>query len=113
MHELSIAMNIIEIAENEMRNNQAVSINKMEIDVGKLSGVIIEALEFALNSSKQNTILSDTEIIINELPARVKCVECSNEFETEDYFSVCPKCQSFRTDVIAGKELQVRSMVLS
>jgi hydrogenase nickel incorporation protein HypA/HybF len=112
MHELSIAMNVVEIAEEEAKKNNASVVSKIEIDVGKLSGVIVEALTFAMDSAKQNTCLSDAEVVINELVAKAKCEACGHEFETKDYFSICPECGNFKTDIIAGKELQVRSMQL-
>ena len=50
MHEFSIALNIVDIASKTATDASATKINEVEIEVGILSGVIIEALEFALES---------------------------------------------------------------
>ena len=48
MHELSIAVNIVEIAEENARKEDAKLISEIELEIGSQSGVVLEALELAL-----------------------------------------------------------------
>jgi hydrogenase nickel incorporation protein HypA/HybF len=111
MHELSIAMSIVEIAEENAQQSNVKSISEIQLEIGELSGVVHEALEFAMEEAVKNTILKNAKRIIISIPGKVKCLQCLHEFEVDDIFTPCPICSSFENDVIAGKELRVKSMV--
>jgi hydrogenase nickel incorporation protein HypA/HybF len=110
MHEFSIALNIVDIASKTARDEGAAKINKVEIEVGILSGVVIEALEFALESATKNTLLENAKIIIKEIKARAECNKCHAQFEPEDFIAECPVCSSFDFKIINGRELRVKSI---
>ncbi|MFA6923426.1 MAG: hydrogenase maturation nickel metallochaperone HypA [Bacteroidales bacterium] len=110
MHELSIAQNIIEIVEENARKLKLKIISEVEIDVGTISGVVPENLEFAMDVSVKDTILENAKIKLNIIKAKAKCLKCSNEFEIEEIYSFCPKCNSFEFEIIQGKELKVKSI---
>jgi len=110
MHELSIVMNIIEIAEENAKKANASVIVEIELDIGKQAGIVIEALEFAIESAKKGTMLENAKFIINEIPALARCASCSYEFETDDLFTPCPECNNPFSDIFRGKELKVKSL---
>ena len=110
MHEFSIALNIIDIASKTAKNAGAEKINEVEIDVGMLSGVVIEALEFALESAVKNTLLEGAQIVINKIKASARCYKCHTEFEPADVALNCPVCNSADFEIIHGKELRVISI---
>jgi hydrogenase nickel incorporation protein HypA/HybF len=110
MHELTIAANVIDIADEYAKKANAKIIYEIEIEVGFMSGVVYEALEFALKSCTENTILENSKITIIRIPGIAKCKKCSHEFEIEDLYTPCPKCKHFGYDIIQGKELRVKSI---
>lgn len=112
MHELSIANNIIEIVEEEKTKANAKIISELELEIGSMSGIIVEALEFALEEAKKNSALQQTHILYNEVMAEALCIECQNSFQVDDFFAVCPKCGSFKTDIIKGKDLKIKKLVV-
>lgn len=110
MHELSIAMSIVEIAEENAKNANTSVINEIELDIGSQSGVVLEALEFAMQSAKLGTMLENAEVKINFIPAKAICTICQHEFYIDDLFSPCPECGDFFCEIIQGKELKVKSL---
>ena len=112
MHEFSLALNIVDIANETAENANAETISSIEIEVGSLSGVIIEALEFALDTAKENTVLEKAEIHITPLTAEAMCRECNHTFSPESFFAPCPQCGSFDFDITRGKELKVKSITI-
>lgn len=110
MHELSIAMSIIEIAEENAKNANTSVINEIELDIGSQSGVVVEALDFAMQSAKLGTMLANAEVKINLIPAKAICTRCHHEFFVDDLFEPCPACGDFFCDIIQGKELKVKSL---
>jgi hydrogenase nickel incorporation protein HypA/HybF len=110
MHELSIATSIIDIAEEFAREKHVEKVLKIEIEVGKLSGIVRENLIFALEIAVEDTVLKDAGIIIDEIEGRSKCYACGTEFVNNDWYTPCPSCQSLDFEIIAGKELRVKSI---
>ena len=110
MHELSIVVSIIEIAEEAAKKENAFEIKEIELDIGMQAGVVIEALEFAINTAKQGTMLENANWVINKIPALARCTSCGNEFETSDLFTPCPKCGNPFSDIYQGRELRVKSL---
>ena len=112
MHEMSIALNIIQIAETELQKSEGKEIIAMNISVGKLSGVVIESLYFALKTAKEKGPLSQAKINIDEMPAKMKCLSCMHEFEVDEFYNICPKCESFKHEILSGKELLINSITI-
>uniref|UniRef100_UPI0032180C32 hydrogenase maturation nickel metallochaperone HypA n=1 Tax=uncultured Draconibacterium sp. TaxID=1573823 RepID=UPI0032180C32 len=112
MHELSIAQSIVELAEEIAEKEQSDSIKSIEIEVGALSGVVLEALEFALEVSVKNTKLEKAKINYLVLPGKASCRECSRQFETNDLLALCPGCEQANYTITDGKQLRIKSLVV-
>ena len=112
MHELSIVTSIIEIAEREVKKAQAQSINMIELDIGILSGVEMQAFDFAWNEAKGNSSVENAKRIVNRIPAKTLCRDCKHQFTAESLYELCPKCEGINTQLLQGKEMKVRSLEL-
>ena len=112
MHEMSIALNIINIAEEELKKANGQGISEIAISVGKLSGVVVESLRFALDAVGREGPFEKAKIIIEEVPAFMKCLSCDNKFEAEEFYVTCPKCDNFKLNVLSGKELLLKSITV-
>ena len=112
MHEMSIALNIIKIAEEELEKANGKSIEKIHLSVGSLCGVVVDSLRFALDASRKDGPLLNAEIIIDEVKAKMKCLSCGHEFEADDYYTTCPKCSEFKLEPLTGKELLIKSITI-
>lgn len=110
MHELSIVMNIIDIAEENARRENASVILEIELDIGRQAGVVMESMDFAIESAKRGTMLEKANWVINEIPALSRCSSCHHDYEPHDWLSPCPFCQSPFTEVLQGRELRVKSL---
>jgi hydrogenase nickel incorporation protein HypA/HybF len=127
MHEMSIALNIMKIAQEELEKEnarivdeqalqpgrQGLVIEKIHLSVGKLSGVVVESLRFALEASRKDGPLLNADIIIENVPGKMLCLSCNHEFEAEDYYVTCPKCNAYKHKAISGKELIIKSLTIS
>jgi len=113
MHELSIVMGIIEIAEQQANAANASVIDEIELDIGTMSGIEMDALEFAWTEAVKRTMLQDAVKKINRIAAKAKCMDCDTEFAIEKYYDACPVCGEHLLNIIQGKELRVKSLVVS
>jgi len=112
MHELSVAQNIIEIVSDYARENKAGHISEVVLDIGAVAGVIPDTLEFAWEISVKNTLLENAALKINFIPAKALCQSCNMEFEIDDIYTLCPHCGNMKFDIIQGKELKVKSIII-
>ena len=112
MHEFSIALNIIDIATTEARKAQSENISKIEIEIGTASGVVRDALEFALESAVKGTILENTSILIREIQAVAECNACKHKFNIDGIVAICPECGDITANLVSGRELKVNSITL-
>lgn len=112
MHELSLAMEIIRIADEQAVLHQANGVEKICVEIGQLAGVEIEALKFALEHGRQNTVLQDAEITYRILEGRGKCQTCDLEFSVDTWWVSCPICGSSAIQIVQGDEFRVRELTL-
>jgi hydrogenase nickel incorporation protein HypA/HybF len=112
MHELSIAMSIAEIVEEESRLADSIKVEKITIEIGTQSGVMIEALQFAMEEVIMHSSFKDAVVSYEIITATASCEECCHEFDIQDFFMVCPVCNSSKTFLIRGKELKIKSIVI-
>ena len=110
MHELSIVMGIVDIAEKEAKKAGVSSFDVIELDIGKLSGIVMEALDFAWDSAVGGTVLEKAERKINRIEAVSKCSRCGHEFVCETLYDACPACGDYFTQMIQGNELKIKSL---
>ena len=113
MHELSIAMGIVRIAENEIAKANLKKVEVIELEIGTLAGIEFEALEFVWPTAGKNTVLEHAVKKINIIKAKGKCIDCDTEFDMEFIYDACPNCSSNFKGILQGKELKVKSLEVS
>lgn len=109
MHEFSLAAQIVETVTDEAKQRGASGVLSLEIEIGTRSGVVREALDFALQEAIKNSVLENAEIKLTEVQAQAICKQCNHTFELHDFFGMCTRCQSMEYEMIAGKELKIKS----
>ena len=108
MHEASIVGSLLDIAVKECRERGFNKIASISVRVGKASGVMPEALLFAFDAMKAETIAAAASLAIEEVPVSGYCDACRADFTVEEEFILsCPYCggSSFRAQ--SGRELDI------
>ncbi|MBU1718117.1 MAG: hydrogenase maturation nickel metallochaperone HypA [Bacteroidetes bacterium] len=103
-------MNILSIVEENAKKLNATIVHEIEMDIGELSGVDYDALEFAMQHTQKSELLENAKLVINRIPAKARCKSCNHEFDISDLYTACPKCNTFDHDIIQGKELKVKAI---
>lgn len=113
MHEFSIMQSALELAEKNMRDAGASRIHRLRVRVGRLSGVVPDALRFAFEGLKSGTAAAAAELEIEEVPAICWCPDCAAEFEAQDLNYECPRCHRPGGELRRGRELELASLEIS
>lgn len=107
MHELGIATNIVEIVEHEIKRHNYSRVSVVALRVGKMTDVDHEALRFGFEVITKDTLLAGASLEIEAVPIRVRCEQCGQESEVEQYQFVCRGCGSQKVKLLQGTELDV------
>jgi hydrogenase nickel incorporation protein HypA/HybF len=106
MHELSVTQNIVAIVGEAAKGRR---VTRVTLEIGKLSGVMADAVAFCFDVVAQGTVIEGARLEIYEIEGLARCQTCGLEFEAETLFTPCP-CGSIRSKPIRGEELIVKSM---
>ncbi len=110
MHELSLALNIVKIAEKEARLAEAKKVTSVTLEIGDCAGINKEIFDFAWPIAIKNTILEHARKIIKPIHGKGHCRNCNQDFVLKKAYEPCPKCGSFAYDLLTGKEFRVKSI---
>src|SRR4030042_4431321 len=80
MHEMGIAMRIVEIATSAIPPDiEEARIERVNLKVGRLTAVVPESLRFCFNIASSDTPLAGATLEIEETPIVVECGMCGAE----------------------------------
>ncbi len=113
MHEMSVVLSIVDLAHEQVARAGARQVDEIELDIGYLAGIEMDALQFAWKAAVPGTVLEHARPVIRRIRAQARCVDCGKEFEADSHFAQCPDCQSLFTQVFAGQELRVRALTVT
>ena len=113
MHEMSLTESIVDIAVEAARKEGAQRVTRVVVDVGALSHVEPEALEFCFAAVSRGTLAEGARLEITRLPGAGWCPDCGKTVALAERFSACPECGGFRVQMTAGDELKVREMEIA
>jgi hydrogenase nickel incorporation protein HypA/HybF len=112
MHELSIAMSILEMAEEEAGRRSA-EVTAIHVKLGLFSGVVKQALESAYDLARTDTALQSAELIVEEIPVMIYCPSCRGPRAVSSIQQLCcSECETFASEILQGRELQVVALEL-
>lgn len=107
MHELSIALSILDLAaaEAERHGGHVVAVH---LKLGPLAGVVKEALLSAYDLAREGTPLERAELVVAETPLAAFCPSCVAERPLASPQELCcPACGTATPEVVSGRELEV------
>ncbi|MBL8482504.1 MAG: hydrogenase maturation nickel metallochaperone HypA [Rhodocyclaceae bacterium] len=107
MHELGITRNIVAICSE--RAAPGARVVRVTLEIGRLSAVMPEALQFCFDACTRDTPLAGAVLDIIDVPGRARCRACGSEMTLDQRVALCA-CGSKDLQIVAGEELKIRSM---
>jgi hydrogenase nickel incorporation protein HypA/HybF len=113
MHELTIASALIQQAGEEVRRaGQSGRVVRLEVQVGRLSGVNPDSLQFAFGLLAAEGGMAGSALAIVQPPAACACRACGTRSEIDQIVVQCPVCGSPEVTIEGGRELLLQSIEL-
>ncbi len=111
MHELGIMTSVVDTAKQAAQEAGALRLLGITLDIGEMTEAIEDALQFAFDVLiEDDPFMQDAVLEVNMIRPKSICLECGEEFEHDRLSMFCPHCNSFATQLIAGKELAINSI---
>ena len=108
MHELSIALELVDVASAELEKTGATRVIALHLKVGPLSGVVKDALLFSFDAAIIGTSLQGARLQIHETTVSAWCAACEKQQVLTDVARRrCPVCQAPTPHLTAGDELEL------
>lgn len=108
MHELAIAESVV----SSVLERTEGPVTVVRLRVGRLSGVVPDALTFCFELAAVGTPLEGARLEVEEQPGTARCRTCGVEFAMADAFLLCD-CGSADVELLTGRELAVASVEVS
>lgn len=107
MHELSIALSLVDLAQEEAARLGG-RVCALHVRVGALSGVVPDALLASYEMASARTPLEGSRLVIEDVPVVVYCPQCQAERELSSVqFFCCAECGTPTPQVERGRELEL------
>jgi hydrogenase nickel incorporation protein HypA/HybF len=111
VHELSVALTLLDEVGNAAARERATGVSTVRLRVGRMSGIARDALLFAWDMARADTIADKAELHIEDVDVTVFCPRCEEERRpVEGGGLVCGTCGTTAPSIVHGRELELVSM---
>jgi len=108
VHELSIALALLDELEALAADRGLAHIERVEVEAGARRGIVLEALTLAFAEAARGGVAESAALALRVLPTRARCRQCGLEFApaVDDY--ACARCGQADVDILSGDEIVLR-----
>ncbi|MCR5079037.1 MAG: hydrogenase maturation nickel metallochaperone HypA [Bacilli bacterium] len=111
MHELGLVFHMIDAVEAIAKDNKALEVASITMEIGEVSGVVTSYFRECFESAKTKVpALKEAKLEIVVVEAVSYCQDCKKTYPTVKYGKKCPHCGSDRTYLVYGRELTIREI---
>jgi hydrogenase nickel incorporation protein HypA/HybF len=114
MHELSIALNILDLAAEEAERHGGGRVESIQLRLGPLSGVVKEALLGAFEIARESSAMPNAELIIEETQLVANCPTCGTSRAVVSVQDLCcTQCGTPSPVLTSGQELELVGLTIT
>jgi hydrogenase nickel incorporation protein HypA/HybF len=114
MHELSIAISMIDQITEESESRGGLDVEAVHLKLGAFSGVDKEALLFAYELACEGSLLEGSRLVIEIIPLVIYCATCQKDRVPPSLYQLCcPKCGSPGQKIVSCREIEVASLEIA
>ena len=110
MHELAVTEGILNIAAAEAKKHGASRILSIRLKIGEFSGVVPQLIQEYFDIVSRDSIADGAKLVVERVPATVKCARCGAENRMEGFKHLCPSCGSDDITMLTGREFFIDSL---
>lgn len=110
MHEMALCEGVLQILEDNARQQGYQKVRTVWLEIGELSGVEVEAMRFGFDAVTRGTLAENASLEIIAVPGEAWCMQCSKAVMVKQRFEPCPDCGSYQLQVTGGEEMKIKEL---
>jgi hydrogenase nickel incorporation protein HypA/HybF len=110
VHELSVTESILNAALDHAHKANATRVTDLNLVIGTLSSIVDDSVQFYWDMISQGTLCEGSQLHFSRINARLRCLDCSMEYELESELQPCPQCGSMNINILSGDEFRLESI---
>ena len=110
MHEMALCQGMLDLIEDQRRQDSFDRVRRVVVEIGALGHVDPHALRFAFDVAAADTVAANAELDIREIAGKGWCMDCSQEIAVGKRGDGCPNCGSFTLIMQQGEEMRLKEL---
>lgn len=110
MHEMSIALALVEQLESLAAEHHAERITTVSVRAGVLRQIVPEALEVAFETAAEGTRAEGAALELEIAPVVARCRGCGHRFQPALDSFLCPRCGQADVAIAEGDDILLTSI---
>ncbi len=110
MHEMSLCESVLQIVEEEAAKQSFNKVKWLQLEIGVLAGVEIEAMRFCFDAVSRNSLLEGAVLDIVQPDGEAWCMPCGKTIPMQERYQPCPECGSYQLQVTGGDEMRMKQL---
>lgn len=110
MHEMSLCEGVLQVIEDNARQQNYAKVSAVWLEIGALAGVEVEAMRFCFDAVTRGTIADGARLEILDTPGTAWCMECMKAVTVGARYDLCPSCGGAQLHVTGGDEMRIKEL---
>ena len=110
MHEMSLAMGILQIVEDAARAQRFQRVRSVEVEIGELAAVEAEAIRFCFAAVTRGTLAEGAKLHVTSVLGEGLCFNCNQTVPLAALYDPCPICGGYPVQATGGTEMRVKEL---
>jgi hydrogenase nickel incorporation protein HypA/HybF len=111
MHELSLALSLLDEVDAVVKREGATRAAKVRLRLGRMSGIVHDALLFSWDVARSGTVAAEAELQIETIAVTVWCSRCDAERSAREGGGLeCETCGAIAPSIVHGREMELVAM---
>jgi hydrogenase nickel incorporation protein HypA/HybF len=110
MHEMSLAISLLDRVLAEAGTGGLLSVSQVTVELGALQAVEPDLLAEAFRAAALNSAAEGARLDLELRPAEAACLSCGEMFQPSFQDYVCPRCGQANVKILRGKEMFLLSL---
>jgi hydrogenase nickel incorporation protein HypA/HybF len=110
MHELRIAEDLAAMVAGYAVEAGLIQVDRINVSFGQYIQIVPDLFAAAFSEAARDTVASGAVLVIEIIPAELRCLGCGSVYKPAGDFCACSICGSEDITLVHGKELFVKSI---
>ncbi|MBU2560437.1 hydrogenase maturation nickel metallochaperone HypA [archaeon] len=119
MHELGMAMEIVEVVIKSLEGRKVNGVKEVEIELGELHKISPEQMRQVFEMAAKDTIVEGAKLKVKIKKGKIRCQSCGYSGGVKvamkhDHDHIahihCPECEGVSIEILEGNDIDVRNI---